>query len=218
LAKPNGQFLTDLKYTTFGDFYNNRSTIRIDSSYGFLDRNGHEVISPRFKSVSAFYLKMANYRKHDGKVGFINIQGDEIFESDYEILKYPHLGCAAARKKGKWGMVSIAGKVLVPFKYDDYIREFEGVIAFKRKGKWAIFSPKGTRLTGYEFDWIQVRGSKESSGGGYYKPKENKYNQPIALVMKGEQRGVVNMDGELIIPFGLSPQKLNEELGKLKIR
>lgn len=218
IANSKGELLTDLKYTGIDDFYNGKSKIRVDSSWGFINIRGEEVIPPKYKMVSAFYTEKATYRKHNGNLGFIDTTGAEIFESNFEILREPHLGCAAARKKGKWGMISTAGKILIPFKHDDYVREFEGVIAFKRKGKWAIFNQNGKQLTKYEFDSILIVGSKESPTGGYWKIRENQYNQPIALVTKGEQKGVINIDGEFIIPLGLLQENLSKELEKLKLR
>lgn len=50
MVKTNGKFLTDLKYTGFGDFHNNRVAVRVDSSYGFIDKSGYEVITLRLRS------------------------------------------------------------------------------------------------------------------------------------------------------------------------
>jgi hypothetical protein len=219
LVKTNGHFVTELKYTAFGDYHYGKAKIRVDSLYGFVDRQGVEVIPPKFYSVSSFYRDTTVYRMHNSKVGFINGSGIKIFEGDYEILKYPHLDCAAARKNDKWGLISLQGEMLIPFEHDDYVREFEGVIAFKKNNKWAIFNNIGERKTEFEFDSILIFGSKESKTGGYWKIKENKYNQPIALVTKEEQKGVININGDLIIPFGLTREEFNREFDKLeKIR
>jgi len=219
LVKTNGHFVTDLKYTAIGDFHFGKAKIRVDSLFGFIDSQGVEVIPPKFYSVSSFYRDTTVYRMHNGKVGFINGSGDIIFEGDYEILKYPHLECAAARKNNKWGLVSLKGEILIPFEYNNYVREFEGVITFEKNNKWAIFNNKGERKTEFEFDSVSIFGSKESKTGGYWKIKENKYNQPIALVTKEEQKGVIDIDGNLIIPFGLTREEFNSEFDKIeKIR
>lgn len=216
LVKTNGHFVTDLKYTAFGDFYFGKAIIRVDSLYGFIDSQGVEVIPPKFSLVSPFYRDTTVYRMHNGKVGFINGSGNIIFEGDYEILKYPHLECAAARKNHKWGLVSLKGETLIPFEYDNYVREFEGIIAFEKNNKWAIFNSKGERKTKFEYDSILIFGSKESKTGGYWKIKENKYYQPIALVTKGDQTGVIDINGDLVIPFGLTREEFNREFDKIK--
>lgn len=218
MVKSNGEFLTNLKYTAFGDFHNNRAAIRIDSSYGFIDKSGYEVIKPQFYSVSKYYNKITVFRRHNGRVGFMDINGKIFYESDYEILRYPHLECAAARKIEKWGLIDLKGNTLVPFTHNDYIREFEGIIAFKKNNKWAIFDKKGKQLTEYKFDSLFVFGSKESPSSSFWKLKENGFKQSLGLIEESNMYAIINEKGEYIVPLNESKSQVFESLEKLKIR
>lgn len=218
MVKTNGKFLTDLKYTAFGDFHNNRAAVRIDSSYGFIDKSGYEVIKPQFYSVSKYYNKITVFRKHNGQVGFMDINGKILYESDYEILRYPHLDCAAARKNKKWGLIDLKGNTLVPFTHNDYTREFEGIIAFKKNNKWAIFDQKGNQLTEYKFESLFVFGSKESPSSSFWKLKENGFKESLGLVEESNMYAVINNKGEYIVPLNKSKNQVFESLEKLKIR
>jgi len=192
MVKTNGKFLTNLKYTAFGDFHNNRAAVRIDSLRGFIDKSGFEIIKPQFYSVSKYYNKITVFKKHNGQVGFMDINGKIFFESDYEILRYPHLNCAAARKNKNWGLIDLKGNTLVPFAHNDYIREFEGIIAFKKNNKWAIFDGKGNQLTGYKFDSLFVFGSKESPSNSFWKLKENGFQESLGFIEKANMYAIVN--------------------------
>ena len=218
LVKTNGKFLTDLKYTAFGDFHNNRAAVRIDSSYGFIDKSGYEVIKPQFYSVCKYYNKITVFRKHNGQVGFMDINGKILYESDYEILRYPHLDCAAARKNNKWGLIDLKGNTLVTFTHNDYTREFEGIIAFKKNNKWAIFDQKGNQLTEYKFESLFVFGSKESPSSSFWKLKENGFKESLGLVEESNMYAVINNKGEYIVPLNKSKNQVFESLEKLKIR
>lgn len=218
MVKTNGEFLTKLKYTAFGDFYNGKAKIRIDSLFGFIDKSGTEIIEPQFYSVSSFYRNLTVFRKHNGNVGFLNDKGEIIFERKYEILRYPHLNCAAARVDKKWGLIDLDGNILIPFIHDDYYREFEGIISYRKNGKWAIFDSKGSRLTEYRFDSIFLFGDKESPSGSYYKLKPNKYKKSIAFVEDDGKYGVINSQGKFLFPLNDSKKTVFEYLDSLKIR
>lgn len=218
MVKTNGNFITELKYTGFGNFHNGKASVRVDSLWGFIDKSGNEIIKPQFYGVKRYYRKLTVFRKHNGQVGFLDNDGKIIFESNYEILRYPHLNCAAARKNKKWGLIDLKGNLLVPFIHNDYLREFEGIIAYKKNDKWAIFDSNGNQLTEYKFDSLFVFENKESPSSSFGKLKESRYNESIAYVEESNMYGVINYKGEYIIPLNKSKNQVFDSLEKLKIR
>jgi len=218
MVKTDGNFITKLKYAGFGDFYNERASVRVDSLWGFIDKSGKEIIKPQFKGGSSFYRELTVFRKHNSLVGFLNKYGEIIFESSFEILRYPHLNCAAARKNDKWGLIDLKGNTLVPFTHNDYIREFEGIIAFKKSNKWAIFDQKGNQLTAYKFDSLSVFGSKESPSSSFWKLKENGFKESLGLIEVSNMFAIINNKGEYIVPLTESKNQVFKSLEKLKIR
>lgn len=86
MVKSNGEFLTNLKYTAFGDFHNNRAAVRIDSSYGFIDKSGYEVIKAEtgnnhLVSINAGYGKNSHsYLKIENLNGKFYLENFEELE------------------------------------------------------------------------------------------------------------------------------------------
>ncbi|MEO9954226.1 WG repeat-containing protein [Nonlabens sp.] len=221
LVKTDGSFITDLKYTAFGEYYFNKAKIRADNLYGFINRKGIEVIAPEFRMVSPFYTnEFTVIRKENGKVGFININGELIFEGDYEILRFPHLNAAAARLNNKWGLIDLQGKILIPFQHTNFIREFEGIIGFKKDSKWAVFDSTGKQLTDYRFDSFTMfhNQNKESPDQSFYKLKSSPFLQSLAFVEDSNQYGIIDSNGKFLIPLNNSKEIVFELLEKIKIK
>ena len=219
IIKTDGSFITDLKYTAFGDYYFNKAKIRVNNLYGFIDRKGVEVIAPKFRMVSPFYTdEFTVFRKEDGKVGFINNSGEIIFESNYEILRFPHLNAAAARINNKWGLIDLQGKILIPFEHSSFKREFEGIIGFKKDSKWAIYNSAGKQLTDYRFDSLSVFQNEESPNHSFYKLKSSIYPQSLGFVKESNQYGVIDSNGKFVIPLNDSKQIVFKLLDEIKIK
>lgn len=219
LVKTDGSFITDLKYTAFGEYYFNKAKIRVDNLYGFIDKKGFEVIKPQFKLISPFYIKQFTvFWKENGKVGFLNSKGEIIFESDDIGLMYPHLNVAATIKNKKWGLIDLQGKVLIPFEHTTFIREFEGIIGFKKDSKWAVFDSTGKQLTDYRFDSLSVFQNEESPDHSFYKLKSSIYPQSLGFVKESNQYGVIDSNRKFVIPLNDSKQIVFKLLDEIKIK
>ena len=60
--------------------------------------------------------------KRNGLYGFINANGDEVIEPQYDMRSFFQDGYALVRKNKKWGLIDKQNNIIIPFKYT--IRNF----------------------------------------------------------------------------------------------
>jgi hypothetical protein len=80
--------------------------------------------------------------KADGKSGFIDSTGTEIFTGKYEMLgQHYNSGLVLFKRNGKWGYLDVNGKVI--FYTDNFGQFSEGLLASEKKGKYVYLDTKG---------------------------------------------------------------------------
>ena len=115
------------------------------NAYGFIDKDGNEVIPCQYVWANNFSegLAMVVYQ---GKCGFIDKSGAEviplIFDDGKEFGTYFSDGVAYVMLNGKGGYIDKSGNEFVPFgEYQDYKGNFsEGMAAVKLGGKWGFIA------------------------------------------------------------------------------
>ncbi len=130
-------------------FNNGYAIASMDDKWGIINKSG-EFVVPRkygqiFNTNVGLYGVVVGQDYSSGKIGFIDIKGNEVipciyecWHSDYEEDKPPFFftfsdGIIALAKDGKYGCVNTDGKIVLPFTYD-YIGEFVNEIAMAYKG------------------------------------------------------------------------------------
>ncbi|MCT4592678.1 MAG: WG repeat-containing protein [Anaeromicrobium sp.] len=81
----------------------------------------------------------------DDKIGFLNLEGQEIVEPKYkknEILSYSE-GFIGIKNNEKWGYLDINGKMVIEPKFDEAGWFYGGVAAVKIEDKWYFINEKG---------------------------------------------------------------------------
>ncbi len=127
-----------------GDYHEGLASIKKNSKWGFIDKEGNEVISCKYEEVHDFYEGLAAVKK-DGLWGFIDKEGNEVISCEYNnhcIVGDFHDGVARIRKNGKsgyfisWGFIDKEGNEVISCKYDE-VRDFhEGLAAVKKDRKY----------------------------------------------------------------------------------
>lgn len=112
--------------------------------WGFVDKNGNEIINCKFDNVGSFKEGLAPVCIND-KWGFINKSGSIIIGCKYSTVRQFSEGLAAAyievnnlnnnHKIYKWGFIDVTGKTVIPHIYDGYSLSYEeflpGIDSFK---------------------------------------------------------------------------------------
>ncbi len=110
---------------------------RLGERYGFVNRQGNEIVSPRFEEVRFFENGYAAVRQA-GMWTFINKQGKKLTTARYDwVGNFCESGTAAVKFEGKWGFINEQGIEITPIKYEQ-IRQFgaDGRALVKFNGKW----------------------------------------------------------------------------------
>ena len=125
-----------------GDLY----VVKLNKKWGFVDKNGKVLISPRFDGIEACFTEgaMTTWDYAHG-VGFVNDKGKEIAKPIYKSSRAFKNGMAAVFDGKKWGFIDKSGKVVVPLKYDE-VESFNGDKAKVKLGTRELYIDKKGKL------------------------------------------------------------------------
>jgi hypothetical protein len=123
--------------------------IKVGDKYGFVDKSGKVVISPKYDAVIPFVGGIAAV-KRDGKWGFVDKTGKEIVPPTYEypVIDYDYL------KMGYLPVVKKAGKYSTPFggEYDFLVHVDSNLFLAKKGGKWGLIDKKNREVLSFKYD------------------------------------------------------------------
>ncbi|MDO5089994.1 MAG: WG repeat-containing protein [Cardiobacteriaceae bacterium] len=85
--------------------------------WGFVDRQGQEIIAPQFEAVWEFREGMAAVKKN-GRWGFIDASGRMIIAAQYDNALSFGEGRAPVEKNGRWGFIDASGREVITPRYD----------------------------------------------------------------------------------------------------
>ena len=94
----------------------------MDTGWGFVNKDGVEVISCTLPEAGYFHQGVARIR-HAGKYGLLDVSGRWVLPPDKDFLSVPSSGFISFREKGKWGFVDTQGQEVLAAQY-------EGAMAF----------------------------------------------------------------------------------------
>ena len=102
------------KYDFIKDFFEGLAMVRKNYRYGYIDKEGNEVIALQYEDAKDFSEGLAmvckNYR-----YGYIDKEGNEVIALQYEDAENFSEGLAVVRKDGKFGYIDRNGEVRIPF-------------------------------------------------------------------------------------------------------
>ena len=85
--------------------------VRLDGKYGFINKDGEEIIPCKYEDADAFSDGLAKVKSAEGW-GFVNENGEEIISCKYEDADYFWFGAETAEVKlnGEWITIDKTGK------------------------------------------------------------------------------------------------------------
>ena len=146
---PYGKTVIEFKecpYDTLFPFHQGLAAVlNKEGKYGFIDKNGTEVIPCQYQAI--YYEGGLIAAQKDGKWGFIDSTGNEVIPFKYDEAFPGPEGLLSVKKDGKYGLIDTSDKVAVDFIYDDISTYNKGVAYAVKDGKVSIITGEGPSLS-----------------------------------------------------------------------
>lgn len=147
LASTDGTVLTDFVYQEIlpdntGVICRNSAVIaKRDGMYYLLNKTtGQPIDETGYRNACAFYENSYAAVEKDGRWLFVNENGETMEPGDFDELKSPSAGLAAAKKGNRWGYINTAGEwIIEPQFYDAGTFDNTGAAFVKaEENKWQL--------------------------------------------------------------------------------
>ncbi len=178
-----GQLLVDLKYDELGVFKEDRLAVRIGNNWGYVAKNGAEVISPKFQKVAPFSEGVAAV-KYQRKWVFITPNGQIKLDNHYKAIGNFKQGKAWVKTSEGVGYIAPDGTPLIPFEFSQAFDFKNGIARVVKDGKYGLIDELGNDVLKPKFNHISTF---DEAG--------------LAIVRYGNKvtrYGVINQKGHLI--------------------
>ena len=190
--------------------------VRLDGKYGFINKDGEEIIPCKYEDADAFSDGLAKVKSAEGW-GFVNENGEEIIPCKYEDADAFSGGLARVKSAEGWGFVNEDGEEIIACKYEEACGFSEGLAGVKSADGWGFVNENGEEIISckYEdvdvfFDGLALVQSNEGWGWGFVNENGEEiipckyidaddFFDGLARVHSKEGWGFVNKDGEEII-------------------
>ena len=140
--------------------YDGFACVKINGSWGAIDRNLKIVVPTIFECVWTFFEGHAVVKKAD-KYGIVNTNGEIVIPIQYDRIELKNNGRVVALCNDMYGVINIQGEILVPFrKYQSQWATYEGLSCVKYADKYGYISAEG-----YEIPCIYKEASTSFSEG-----------------------------------------------------
>ncbi len=116
-----------------------------DGKTGYLDREGREVIEPRFQAGEPFSEGLAAV-KRDGRWGYIDREGREVIEPAWQMAGNFSEGLAPVMDRGIWGYIDRGGSVVIRPSFDSAGIFDRGLAAVAIGDAWGYIDRRGGYL------------------------------------------------------------------------
>ncbi|MBT3269297.1 WG repeat-containing protein [Candidatus Poribacteria bacterium] len=110
-----------------GEFKYGLLGVLVGDRWGFVDRNGEQVIPPAFESIGAGFHDGLSAIRLNGKWGFVDRQGDIVvkprFDQEWEFSE----GLAAVKVGSSWGFINATDDMVIEPRFLEGARFREGL-------------------------------------------------------------------------------------------
>lgn len=186
-------------------FTEGRGRIRILTNglerYGYIDRTGKIVISPKYLASGNFAQGLAPVKFTNQKYGFIDRGGKTVIAAKYDLASGFVDGLAIVQIDGKMGAIDRRGKLVIRPVYLNSAWEFQaGLLAVKQGDLWGFVDKQGQMVIKPQFvdPKLAQIGEEEVDIARFYL---HRFSDGLASVTRdGVNYGYINNRGEMVIP------------------
>lgn len=185
----------------------------IDNKYGFLDKQGHFALQPKYDNVTSFSNGLAGVQI-DGKWGFMDKLGNIIIEPQFEFVESFSEGISKVLHKSMYAFIDIYGQFITAERFESAGSFSNGLARVMQNKKYGFIDRSGklvidfTYLNAYDFTegLAPVRiGNKwgfiNTKNEVIIKPEYDlalNFKHGIAKAWRGTQLHYINRRGEII--------------------
>ncbi|MEM9823679.1 MAG: WG repeat-containing protein, partial [Bacteroidota bacterium] len=178
-----GQVAVNLIYDKIGAFRESRLAVKRKNVWGFVNKNGVEVIPCRFKRVRYFSEGLAAVQLRR-KWGFVDQQGDVVIDYKYHQLGNFKDGLAWAKTRHGYAYLNPEGKMVIKNKFDKAFDFEENIARVVVDGKWGLINKEGEYILRPKYTQIEAF---------------NEYGLAVARYGNNNIRyGLINRSGNMI--------------------
>ena len=125
--------------------------VRLDGKYGFINKDGEEII--KYEDVDVFFDGLALVQSNEGwGWGFVNENGEEIIPCKYKDADAFSDGLARVHSKEGWGFINKDGEEIIPCKYK-YADAFSyGLARVQSKEGWGFVNKDGEEIISCKYE------------------------------------------------------------------
>lgn len=190
----SGNRVTDV-YRTAMNFDQGRCIVQDNKSgkYGVIDTEGKALLPFEYDGILSSYSEGLLGVQKSGLWGAVNMEGETVIPLVYTGLSQFQGGWAAAcSQDNQWGMIDKDNRTVIPFQWQDIMlgaTPKTNLVWVKKNNRWQCYDYKKQALAFDEaFEWAW------------------NFEKGRAIVKRNEKLGVVNAEGDLIVPCQLSDQ------------
>ncbi len=202
--------ITTDRYDNGQPFFNGLAAVSRFKYWGFIDKNGKEVIAPAYDYPTVFREGVANISRN-GKYGLIDTRENIIIPFEYDLISPAFQGMVSVKKNNAFGLFDTKGKMIFDFVFDHATIFENGYAYVKKDNQW--FSVNAKRETseyhqlsyeeGYRF--MNYNGNKvyeDKSGTVIFKNtfEAGSFAEGLSIIKSNGKYGFIDRLGTVIIP------------------
>lgn len=188
ICNKSGREIITPRYDNFSkNLIGDNFGVMLNAKWGVCDMNGREIIAPRYDDIAK--VKNGDYYgvEQNDKWGICDMNGREIIVPRFDNIKSNMIGdYFVMESNDKWGVCDTNDREIITPKYDDIAKYKGDYFRVKLNGKYGACDLNGKEVIApRECDNLHLLGNN------YF------------VIEKNRAQGLLNMNGELIIPIGV---------------
>lgn len=172
--------------TSTSDFYNGLAFIRINDRYGFIDKKGNMVISPKFNNTYSSQKEFPILVELDDNWVYIDRTGKIAIDKQLNKAYFFQEGLAPVKINNKWCYIDKTGKIVINADFDNIGPFSEGLAPFILEKRQGYINKNGKVVINPIFSLHEI-------------PNYPGFKEGLAAVNINNKVGFINKSGQLVI-------------------
>lgn len=169
------------KYEELSDFHEGLAAVQRNGLWGYIDKNGNEVIPCQYEDVNTFDNSLAVVKKGN-LYGCIDKKGNEVIPFEYEwISKYDDYFIVDKKSYG-YGCLYDDGKEIAPCIYSTIYPFSDGLSRVQKDGLYGYIDKQGKEVIPCKYE------------------NASEFSDGLALIVRDGLYGFIDKQGKEVIP------------------